>query len=157
MSLRKTFGYLLTHILTYTMEQCPSWEANRSSASQEISCILWNLKVHYRINKCPPPFPTLSQLDLVHAPTSHFLKIHLNIILPSKPESSKWSFPQVPHKKPYITSPPYVLHYPPISFSIWSPEQYWVSNLKECHPRCVYQNYSRSMIREMAVKTQLYL
>jgi len=43
MSLRKTFGYLLTHILTYTMEQCPSWEANRSSASQEISCILWNL------------------------------------------------------------------------------------------------------------------
>ena len=29
-------------------------------------------------------------------------------------------------------------------------------NLKECHPRCVYQNYNRSMIREMAVKTQLY-
>jgi len=31
------------------------------------------------------------------------------------------------------------------------------SNLKECHPRCVYRNYSRSMIREMAVKTQPYL
>jgi len=29
--------------------------------------------------------------------------------------------------------------------------------LKECHPHCVYQNYSRSMIREMAVKTQLCL
>ena len=25
-------------------------------------------------------------------------------------------------------------------------------NLKECHPRCVYQNYSRSKIREVAVK-----
>jgi len=24
--------------------------------------------------------------------------------------------------------------------------------LKECHPRCVYQNYSRSKIREVAVK-----
>jgi len=32
-----------------------------------------------------------------------------------------------------------------------------VSSLKECHPRCVYQNYNRSMITEMAVKTQLYL
>jgi len=30
-------------------------------------------------------------------------------------------------------------------------------DLKECHPRCVYQNYNRSMITEMAVKTQLYL
>ena len=27
-----------------------------------------------------------------------------------------------------------------------------VGYLKECHPRCVYQNYSRSKIREAAVK-----
>jgi len=64
------------------MKQSPSWEANWFSASQEIPCILWNLNVHYPIHKCLPPVPNLSHLDPVQAPTSHFLKIHLNIILP---------------------------------------------------------------------------
>ena len=74
--------HLLICILTHSMKQSPSWEANRFSASQEIPLILWNPKVLYHISKCPPPVPILSQLDSVHTPTSHFLKIHFNIIIP---------------------------------------------------------------------------
>jgi hypothetical protein len=41
----------------------------------------------------------LGQINPVHAPTSHFLNIHFNIILPSTPGSPQWSFPQVSQPK----------------------------------------------------------
>jgi hypothetical protein len=76
--------HILTYLLTYSMEQIPSWEANRFAASQEIPRILWNPKVHYRIHKCPPhvsiqsipPHTTSLRSALI-------LSSHLRLCLPS--------------------------------------------------------------------------
>jgi len=118
--------YMHTYLLTYFMEQSLSWEAKRFSASQEIACVLWKLKVYCRIHKCLPLVPILSQINPVHAPPSLFVKIHLKIILTSNSGSSKWSFSfRFPHQNPVYASPFPLLHFPPTSFfSIWLPEKY---------------------------------
>ena len=118
------FNFKLNVLLTYyflTYSLHPSWEANRFAASQEIPHILWNPKVHYHIHKCLPPVPILSQLDPVHTPTSHFLKIHLNIILPSVSGSPQWSLSlRFPHQNPVHASPlPHTCHMPRPSHSSW--------------------------------------
>jgi len=70
-----------TYLLTYSMEQSPSWEANWFSASQEIPPILWNSKVHYRFFKCPPP--ALSWVTSIQSMPLHPTSIRSILILPS--------------------------------------------------------------------------
>ena len=96
-------------LLTYSMVQSPSWEANWFAASQEIRHISRNSKVHYRTHKRPPPVPILGQPNPVHIPTDHLLEIHPNITHPSKPTSPQWSpslrFPQQDPIHTQLSSP----------------------------------------------------
>ena len=93
------------HLITYSMVQSPSWEANRFAASQEIPRISRNPKVHYRTHNRPPPVSILGQPNPVHIPTSHLLEIHPNIIHSSMPRSPQWSpplrFPQQDPNTPF--------------------------------------------------------
>ena len=103
------------------MEKSPAGEANRFPASQEIPCLIWNLKVHYRIHSAR--HLSLSSASSIQSipPTSYFLKIHLNIILPSTPRSPKWSISlRFPHQNPVYASPlpPYALIF--LSHTNWS-------------------------------------
>ena len=98
--------WLKLYLLTYAIQQNPSWEANSFSHSQGIPRILCNPKVHYRIHKCPPPVPVLSQINPVHASISHsqrsflILSFHLHLGLPSSLFSVRF-----PHQNPVYTSP----------------------------------------------------
>ena len=88
------------------MEQSPSWEANQTWTSQEIPRILWNSKGNYRIQSARHLSLSWSSSFQSTPPISQFLKIHLNIILPSKAGSSKWPLSlRFPHQNPVCTSP----------------------------------------------------
>ena len=102
--------YLLTSwsivLLEKQTSKLCSWSRN--------SPHLWNPKVPHRTHKCPPPVPILSQLHPVPTTSSNFLKIHLNIILPSTSWSPQWSLPlRLPHQHPVHPSIlPHTRHMP---------------------------------------------
>ena len=74
---------------------------------------------------CPYPEPSRS----LPYPTSHFLKIRLNIIFPSIPGSPKWSLShRFPHQNPVYTSPlPHTRYMPHPSHSsrCYHPHNIW--------------------------------
>jgi len=97
------------HLLTYSMVQSPSWEANWFAASQEIPRISPNPKVRYRTHKRPPPVSILDQPNPVHITTSHLLEIRPNIIHQSTPSSPRWSLSlRFPNQDPI--HPPLLTH-----------------------------------------------
>ena len=123
------FSTMNEHILINSMEQSPSWEANKFSASQKIPCILWTTKVHYRIHKSPPPVPILSQINPVYAPHPISWRSIFNAFCPFTPGSSKWSLSLMfPHQNPVFTWPhPFFCYAPHPSHSCWfdGPNNIW--------------------------------
>ena len=70
------------NLLTQSMDQSPSSEANTSPGSQEIFRILWNLKFHHRFhNSQPLPYPEPDESSPCY---SIIFKILFNIILPHR-------------------------------------------------------------------------
>ena len=75
---KSVISWLNTHLhllyfLIHSMEQSPSWEANRFSTSIEIPPHFMEPEGSLPHSQCPPPFPVLSHIDPAHAPTSHLL------------------------------------------------------------------------------------
>ena len=138
--------YLLTYLPTYLLTPRSRVLLEKLIGSQLVYKFpaFYGTRIHYRIHKCPPPVPVLSQLDSVHTPIAYFLKIHVNIIL-SSPGSPKCSlFLRFPHQKLCISlsSPPYALHAPPISFfSILSPKQNGVSSTDHSSSLCSFLHF----------------
>jgi hypothetical protein len=77
----KLLTYLVTYLLTYSMEQDHSWEANRFSACQETPHILWNRTFITAFISARHLSLSWARLIQSMFPQSHFLTVHLNIIV----------------------------------------------------------------------------
>ena len=85
--------YLLTYLITYLLTPCSTFLLENLAGFQTVTKFPQFMETENSLpqTQVPAPVSILSQLDPVHNSTSHFLKIYLNIILPSIPGSSKWS------------------------------------------------------------------
>jgi hypothetical protein len=104
-----------------SVEQGPSWESSRFSASPEISHVLWNPNVHYCLHKRPAPVRIMSYINPVPANASHFLKFNFNIVFSFTFRSFMRSLSlRSPHQTSVCASPlPHTCHVPrapPIAF-----------------------------------------
>ena len=82
------------------MEYSPS-----ASDGQEISRILCNPNVHYRVPNSPLPVRTLKHINPFHALSTYFLKINFNVTSQSTPRFSKLTLSsRFPHKNPVLIS-----------------------------------------------------
>jgi hypothetical protein len=87
------------------MEQGPSWEANSSSSSQEISWVFWYPMVHYRVHRSPLLVPT-PEPDQSNPGPRYVLKIHLNKSSHLRLDLPSGLFPSdFPVKTPYMSQP----------------------------------------------------
>lgn len=94
------------HELTNCMEQDPASDAQSSSASLEIPCILWNLEAHNLVHSSVLLVPILSQVNPV-------FDIHINIIHPSTLRCSKCSLLfKFPYQNPVCIFLSHTCHMP---------------------------------------------
>ena len=85
---------IFTYLLTHSMQQSLSWEANRFSASKETPRILWKTKVHHRVHNSTTPVCIPSQMKQVRSQTTSISSRSILVLYCTK-------FPLTEHSSPY--------------------------------------------------------